>query len=141
MLFDREEAHLLENTIFELTSLISRQHTDSFCLSSGPMLLQQHMSGWHRVYQANRLLFMLPLFHAASHGISLCNVINNQTLIIYPFAAAIPTAQVMMNALKRTTVDVALVPPTRREGQSPNPRQYLSCLQRGLSTLYLCENI
>lgn len=65
-----------------------------------------------RLFQANRLLFMLPPFHAANHCTSLCNAINNRTTIIYPLAAAIPTAQVMVDALKYTTADVALVPPT-----------------------------
>ena len=65
-----------------------------------------------RLFQANRLLFMLPPFHAANHCTSLCNAINNRTSIIYPLAAAIPTAQVMVDALKHTTADVALVPPT-----------------------------
>ena len=65
-----------------------------------------------RLFQANRLLFMLPPFHAASHCTSLCNAINNRTTIIYPLTAAIPTAQVMVDALKHTTADVALIPPT-----------------------------
>lgn len=65
-----------------------------------------------RLFQANRLLFMLPPFHAANHCTSLCNAINNRTTIVYPLAAAIPTAQVMLDALKHTTADVALVPPT-----------------------------
>ena len=65
-----------------------------------------------RLFQANRLLFMLPPFHAANHCTSLCNAINNRTTIIYPLAAAIPTAEVMVDVLKHTTADVALVPPT-----------------------------
>ena len=65
-----------------------------------------------RLFQANRILFMLPPFHAANHCVNLCNAINNRTSIIYPLAAAIPTAQVMADALKHTTVDVAFVPPT-----------------------------
>lgn len=65
-----------------------------------------------RLFQANRLLFMLPPFHAANHCKTLCNAIFNRTTTIYPLAAAIPTAQVMVDALKHTTADVAVVPPT-----------------------------
>ena len=65
----------------------------------------------NRLFQVNRLFFMLPPFHAANHYTALCNAICNRTIIIYPLAAAISTAQIMMDAFKYTTADVAMVSP------------------------------
>ena len=55
---------------------------------------------------------MLPLFEAANHCVTLCISSFHQTVIIYPLSNAIPIAPVLADALRYTTVDAALVPPT-----------------------------
>ena len=65
-----------------------------------------------KLYQGNRLLFMLPPFHAANHCVTLCNAIFHHTVIVYPLSGAIPTARILADALRHTTADAALVPPT-----------------------------
>ncbi|KAL6714200.1 hypothetical protein ACLMJK_008695 [Lecanora helva] len=65
-----------------------------------------------RLMQGTRLLFMLPPFHAANHCVTLANAIFHSTVIVYPPSGAIPTAQVLVEVLRVTSVDVALVPPT-----------------------------
>ncbi|KAH8661697.1 hypothetical protein BGZ60DRAFT_566347 [Tricladium varicosporioides] len=64
-----------------------------------------------RLMQSNRVMFLFPPFHAAALLISLISAIANRTAWIYPLAAAIPSAKLLVDALKHTKADALAIPP------------------------------
>ncbi|RFU34116.1 hypothetical protein B7463_g2194, partial [Scytalidium lignicola] len=65
-----------------------------------------------KLFQCNRVFFLLPPFHAANHVTTLFNGIGSGTAWIYPPASTIPSAKLLAEGLKHTKVDAALLAPS-----------------------------
>ncbi|CAG8951144.1 hypothetical protein HYFRA_00006542 [Hymenoscyphus fraxineus] len=65
----------------------------------------------NRLYQDNRIIFFFPPFHGAALFLALINGIANRSVWIYPPAAGIPSAKLLVDGLKHTKADVLAIPP------------------------------
>ncbi|KAL8703598.1 MAG: hypothetical protein Q9201_003223 [Fulgogasparrea decipioides] len=62
--------------------------------------------------RASRLLVTVPIFHAGGLLMSLFYAPFNRTIIVTPLSGAVPSAELIVDALKRVQVDlISLVPP------------------------------
>ncbi|MCJ1249488.1 hypothetical protein MMC30_006712 [Trapelia coarctata] len=87
-----------------------------------------------KLYEGNRVFMMFPPFHAAYIAHVLVNAITNQTAMIFPLEASIPSAKSLSDALKSTKVDAAFVVPSIIEEISQSP-DLLDHISANLDTL------
>ncbi|MCJ1463039.1 hypothetical protein MMC07_001643 [Pseudocyphellaria aurata] len=86
-------------------------------------------------FQANRLFVMMSPFHAANLFTTLISAIPNQTVIILPLSGVEASAQVLVDGLKHTRADIAMLTPTMVEEIARNPA-LLDFVSRNLDTIF-----
>ncbi|KAK8008295.1 hypothetical protein PG991_010846 [Apiospora marii] len=81
------------------------------------------------VYLSKRVLVTLPPFHGAGYGQSLLYAVPFGNTVIAPAAAAIVTAQGLVEALEQTPADIALLVPSVVAELAQNPDLLRYCAQ------------
>ncbi|MCJ1251009.1 hypothetical protein MMC30_008240 [Trapelia coarctata] len=88
-----------------------------------------------KLFQGNRMISLLPPFHCGSLYSGLLPQLYNQTTVIFPLSGAIPSARLLVEGLKHTKADIALLAPPFVEEVCKNP-ELLEFLTKNLDSIF-----
>ncbi|MCJ1270590.1 hypothetical protein MMC22_010487 [Lobaria immixta] len=113
-------------------------YTHDFAASVNRITQLEPPAGFETVdknFQGNRLFVMTPPFHASNLFTSLLIAIPNQTVIILPLSGVEASAQVLVDGLKHTTADIAILTPPMVEEIAKSPA-HLEFVSQNLETIF-----
>ncbi|MCJ1425624.1 hypothetical protein MMC29_003524 [Sticta canariensis] len=113
-------------------------YTHDFAASYNRMVQLDPPAGFkslHKTYQAKRLFVMMPPFHAGNLFTTLLTAIPNQTIVIFPLSGVEASAQVLIDGLKHTSADIAVLTPTM-VGEIAKDPAHLDFVSRKLEAIF-----